>query len=181
MGGWPASAASAPAHRERIGLPRRSSTSSNPTAARPRGRAAFRLVLGTHVTGIEQDARSVRALLANGGTVEGDAIVAADGIRSRVRQCLLGSDEPIVLGHRCLPRCGGGGADRTCPSSRLEPRAWSRTPCCCVLDRWRSPARAQCRSGGRRERARIVEDETSNAEVRGYFGGWQDELLSGSP
>ena len=47
---------------------------------------------------IEQDARSVRALLANGGTVEADAIVAADGIRSRVRQCLLGSDEPMFSG-----------------------------------------------------------------------------------
>ena len=126
---------------------------------------------------IEQDARSVRALLANGGTVEADAIVAADGIRSRVRQCLLGSDEPMFSG--TVVYRGVVAAARI---AHVHPPG---------LNHGLGPGRhavAYWIAGGRllavnaavadAENARESwTDETSNADVLGYFGGWQDELL----
>ncbi|MGW0481076.1 3-hydroxybenzoate 6-monooxygenase [Nonomuraea sp. NPDC003214] len=54
---------------------------------------------GSHVTGYEQDAGGVRALLGDGRRVPGDALVGADGLHSMIRARLVGDGGPRVSGH----------------------------------------------------------------------------------
>uniref|UniRef100_UPI0022654162 3-hydroxybenzoate 6-monooxygenase n=1 Tax=Streptomyces sp. PR69 TaxID=2984950 RepID=UPI0022654162 len=51
------------------------------------------------VTGYEQTAGEVTAVLASGERVAGTALIGADGIRSAVRQQLVGDGDPRVSGH----------------------------------------------------------------------------------
>ena len=53
---------------------------------------------GSRVERVEQDGGSAEAILADGRRVPSDAVVAADGIRSRLRQQLVGADEPVFSG-----------------------------------------------------------------------------------
>jgi salicylate hydroxylase len=45
--------------------------------------------LGSTCTGVPQDDRTVSAVLADGGQLEADVVIAADGVGSRLRQALL--------------------------------------------------------------------------------------------
>ena len=54
---------------------------------------------GCAVTGYEQDGAAVAALLATGERVRGSVLVAADGLRSRVRAQMLDDGPPRVAGH----------------------------------------------------------------------------------
>ena len=56
------------------------------------------LRLGRRVLGVEQDATGVVLALADGERVHADVAVAADGIRSPIRQQLAGADEPVFSG-----------------------------------------------------------------------------------
>jgi salicylate hydroxylase len=56
------------------------------------------LRLDAPVTALEQDGDSVSVLLADGRRVLADAVVAADGIRSPMRQQLAGRDAPVFSG-----------------------------------------------------------------------------------
>jgi 3-hydroxybenzoate 6-monooxygenase len=51
------------------------------------------------VTGYDQDGTSVRAYLADGSTVEGSALIGADGLWSKIRTQLAGDGPPRVTGH----------------------------------------------------------------------------------
>jgi salicylate hydroxylase len=51
------------------------------------------------VTGYRQDGGQAVALLADGGRVEADVLIGADGIRSAIRAQLIGDGEPRVSGH----------------------------------------------------------------------------------
>jgi salicylate hydroxylase len=53
---------------------------------------------GARVEGVEQAESHAELTLAGGGRVRGDAVVAADGIRSPLRQQLVGADEPEFSG-----------------------------------------------------------------------------------
>ncbi len=53
---------------------------------------------GAQVLAVAQDARAATLTLADGRDVEADVVVAADGIRSRVRQQFTGADEPVFSG-----------------------------------------------------------------------------------
>ncbi|MEU5959555.1 3-hydroxybenzoate 6-monooxygenase [Streptomyces sp. NPDC047525] len=57
------------------------------------------LCTGVGVTGYEQDADGVTALLEGGERLCADALVGADGIHSAVRAQLIGDGEPLVSGH----------------------------------------------------------------------------------
>ena len=46
--------------------------------------------LGTRATGFEQDEHSVTVLCDNGERIQGDALIAADGVHSRIRNALFG-------------------------------------------------------------------------------------------
>lgn len=52
----------------------------------------------SEVFGYQQDAAGVRALLADGTSVEGDGLIGADGINSAIRRTLLDDGEPRVAG-----------------------------------------------------------------------------------
>src|SRR3954451_6489395 len=54
--------------------------------------------LGTQVTSVEQDDDGTVLLAANGTRIRADAVVAADGIKSSIRQQLVGTDEPEFSG-----------------------------------------------------------------------------------
>jgi 2-polyprenyl-6-methoxyphenol hydroxylase-like FAD-dependent oxidoreductase len=51
------------------------------------------------VEGFEQDGRGVRVSLADGSVLEGDGLVGADGLWSRIRQAIVGDGKPRVSGH----------------------------------------------------------------------------------
>src|SRR5579872_5676444 len=65
-------------------------------------KAAFpneRYHTGKHLVSFSQDADTASATLADGETVTGDILVAADGVRSAVRQSLLPSAKPLYAGY----------------------------------------------------------------------------------
>jgi len=53
----------------------------------------------SRVIGYEQDGTAVTALLPGGGRVAGAALIGADGLRSKVRERVVGDGEPRVSGH----------------------------------------------------------------------------------
>ena len=54
-----------------------------------------KFVLGQTFLGFEQEREKVRAHFTSGLTVKGDALIGADGLRSRVRSALKGDQPPI--------------------------------------------------------------------------------------
>jgi salicylate hydroxylase len=54
--------------------------------------------LGHRLADVEETAHGVRATFADGSTAEGDALVAADGVRSAVRPILWGDEPPRFTG-----------------------------------------------------------------------------------
>ena len=54
--------------------------------------------LGSRCVGFEQDADSVTLRLEDGRAVNGDVLVGADGVHSRIRQGLFGPDKPQFTG-----------------------------------------------------------------------------------
>src|SRR4051794_14616492 len=54
--------------------------------------------LGARCVGFEQDDGAVSLKLESGAAADGDALIGADGVHSRVRQALLGADRPEFTG-----------------------------------------------------------------------------------
>jgi salicylate hydroxylase len=54
--------------------------------------------LNARCTGLEHSDRGVRLQLENGEQIEGDALVGADGVHSRIREALFGEDKPRFTG-----------------------------------------------------------------------------------
>jgi salicylate hydroxylase len=57
------------------------------------------LRVNSEVVGYDQDGATVTALMATGERVTGSALIGADGLRSNIRQSLIGDGEPLVSGH----------------------------------------------------------------------------------
>ncbi|GLT37853.1 hypothetical protein SLA2020_121400 [Shorea laevis] len=55
----------------------------------------------SHVVGFEDHGHKVTVMLENGKQYEGDLLVGADGIRSKVRQSLFGPQEAVYSGYTC--------------------------------------------------------------------------------
>lgn len=53
---------------------------------------------GHRAVGFEQDERKARALFANGGSLEADVVIAADGIHSELRQFVAPPSRPVFHG-----------------------------------------------------------------------------------
>jgi 2-polyprenyl-6-methoxyphenol hydroxylase-like FAD-dependent oxidoreductase len=66
-------------------------------AARATGKVEVRL--GEKVTGFEDTGSGVKVSLASGETVEGEALIGADGLWSKVRETIVGDGHPRVSGH----------------------------------------------------------------------------------
>ena len=58
-----------------------------------------RLRTASRVESFEQDASGVRVRLAGGETLEGNALIGADGLWSRIREAVVGDGKPRVSGH----------------------------------------------------------------------------------
>ncbi len=57
--------------------------------------------LGEQLVDFNQTGQGVTAHFASGRTASGDALIGADGLRSRVRAQLLGDGEPVYRGYQC--------------------------------------------------------------------------------
>jgi salicylate hydroxylase len=57
------------------------------------------LRVDSEVVGYDQDGAGVTAAIASGDPVTGSALIGADGLRSNIRQTLIGDGEPRVSGH----------------------------------------------------------------------------------
>jgi len=57
------------------------------------------LLTEARVARVEEDAKGIAVTLANGRTIEGDALIGADGLRSVVRQAIVGDGEPALPRH----------------------------------------------------------------------------------
>lgn len=71
--------------------------------------------LGREVTGLEDTGRGVRVHFSDGEWAEHDAVIGADGIRSRVRGLLFGEIAPVYRGYtvwRGVAHYGGGAVPR---------------------------------------------------------------------
>ncbi len=64
-----------------------------------RSRSDTAIVLGAEVTGYREDADGATLFLADGEQVRGDVIIGADGVRSVLRQTIVGPDDPIYSGN----------------------------------------------------------------------------------
>jgi 2-polyprenyl-6-methoxyphenol hydroxylase-like FAD-dependent oxidoreductase len=54
---------------------------------------------GAKVEGFEQDGAGVKVRLGSGEVLEGDALIGADGLWSRIREAVVGDGKPRVSGH----------------------------------------------------------------------------------
>lgn len=54
---------------------------------------------GAKVEGFEQDGAGVKVRLGTGEVLEGDALIGADGLWSRIREAVVGDGKPRVSGH----------------------------------------------------------------------------------
>jgi salicylate hydroxylase len=61
--------------------------------------ANVELIADCQVTGYEQHGERVRAYTADGRTLEGAALIGADGLRSTIRQHMLNEGEPRMIGY----------------------------------------------------------------------------------
>ena len=94
---------------------------ATPVAQRPvKGGAGVPCRLGTAVTSLMQDDRSVTVAFSDGTSGAYDLVVGADGIRSTVRALTLGATPPIYLG-----------AMNWRSIAPIVPRA-SKAPCRCT-------------------------------------------------
>ncbi len=64
-----------------------------------RAQPQVRLRTASKLASFEQDAHSVRVQLASGEVLQGDALIGADGLWSRVREAVVGDGKPRVSGH----------------------------------------------------------------------------------
>ncbi|MDA0262228.1 MAG: FAD-dependent monooxygenase, partial [Proteobacteria bacterium] len=67
--------------------------------ARCRSDAHIRLIAGTRIVDFRQTGERVFAIAAPGERYEGAALVGADGLRSNIRERIIGDGEPKVSGH----------------------------------------------------------------------------------
>jgi salicylate hydroxylase len=57
------------------------------------------VLLDSRVESIHQDDTGVEAILADGRRINGDVLVGADGVHSRVRDAMIGTQQPRFTGH----------------------------------------------------------------------------------
>ena len=57
------------------------------------------VLLDSRVESIRQDDTGVEAILADGRRINGDVLVGADGVHSRVRDAVIGAQQPRFTGH----------------------------------------------------------------------------------
>lgn len=57
------------------------------------------ITLDAEVVDVKEDGDSIRAIVKDGTSFSGKALVGCDGLRSQIRACLFGDDTPVFTGH----------------------------------------------------------------------------------
>lgn len=133
--------------------------------------------LGAKVKGIAQYGASARAILEDGDTVTGAAIIGADGIHSVVRRSLFGADDPqftgIVAWRGVVPTSG-------LPPALLEPKSaiWIGPGGHCVHYQLRNGALMNFVGAIERGDWQVESWNTpgTTAECLADFEGWHDDI-----
>jgi salicylate hydroxylase len=137
------------------------------------------ITFGAEATGVEQDADGAAVVLADGRRVRADAVIAADGIHSRIRRQLVGEDDAPVFSGTVVYR---GLVPRE-EAIGIEPVSVHRY--------WVGPHRhavVYWISGGELMAVNIAvkdpheehlapSDSADPAEVLAYLDGWDSQLL----
>ncbi|WBB81908.1 FAD-dependent monooxygenase [Micromonospora sp. WMMD882] len=109
------------------------------------------------VVGHVADDASVTCLLADGGRVEADALVGADGIRSVVRRAVVGDGEPRICGHTIYRS--------VLPMASVPAELRPRSVCLWAGPRWHLVHYPI--SGGRELNLAVTRDDAATAAVAG--------------
>jgi len=127
--------------------------------------------VGHELESFEDDGAQLRARFGNGASIEGDALVGADGIRSRARELILGDGEPDYRGYHawrgiapvCHPGRRGMGTEFWGRGRRfgIEPMAGGRAF-------WYATQNSS--------RAALGNRLAWKDEVRQAFAGWAREV-----
>jgi salicylate hydroxylase len=137
------------------------------------------LVLGARVVAVEDAADEAEVVLEDGRRVPADGVVAADGIRSPIRQSLVGADDPVFSGtvvyRGVVPRA----AIEDVHPDRVN-RYWLG-PRRHVVSYWIGASELLAVNVAVREAELAREswtDETSPDEVLPYLHGWEEGVLT---
>jgi salicylate hydroxylase len=136
------------------------------------------LLLGAQVVRVEQSAERAELHLADGKRVEADAVVAADGIRSPIRQQLVGADEPLFSGtvvYRGLAR-----RERVLEVQSEPINRYWLGPYRHGVVYWLSAGNVLAANAAVQHAEWVEESWTTEApveELLAYFDGWDERLL----
>jgi salicylate hydroxylase len=136
------------------------------------------LVLGARVCGIEDHGDRARVVLEDGRRIEADVVVAADGVRSTLRQLLVGADEPVFSGTVVYR-----GVLARPEAEDIHPERVNRYwlgPRRHAVSYWISGGDLLAVNAAAQEAEWAREswtDEASPTEVLPYFEGWHPPLL----
>ncbi len=142
--------------------------------ALPAGTVRF----GARVEGVRQDDEGVDLAVRGAAPVRADAVVAADGIRSPLRQELVGADEPVFSGTVVYRGLAEADAVRELHPDRVN-RYWLG-PHRHAVAYWVAAGDLLAVNAAVREAAWAREswtDEAPPEEVLPAFAGWHDPLL----
>lgn len=137
------------------------------------------LVLGAEVTAIEQDAHGVELVLGDGRRLRADLVVAADGIRSRIRQQLVGGDDAPVFSGTIVYR----GLVPRREAAGIEPESVHRYwvgPYRHSVVYWISAGELMAVNTAVKDPAEghlSPSDRADPEEVLAYIDGWDTQLL----
>jgi salicylate hydroxylase len=141
--------------------------------------SAETLVLGARVNAVEDGDDEVAVVLDDGRRIAADAVVAADGIRSTIRQSLVGADDPVFSGtvvyRGVVPR-----AEIEDVHPERVNRYWLG-PRRHVVSYWIAAGELLAVNVAVQEAEWAREswtDEAASAEALAYFDGWSESVLT---
>ncbi|HYF18168.1 MAG TPA: FAD-dependent monooxygenase, partial [Ramlibacter sp.] len=127
----------------------------------------------TCITAFEQDAAGVTAITQRGESLRGAALVGADGIRSRIRQRIVGDGEPVPIGaviYRALVPAGSMPADL----QHAYPTLWTGPRGHLIYYPVRDWTEFNVGATVVRDVAGLEEGEASQEEAMAAFETWTD-------